>query len=74
MVSERGISGGVSIPLSQSSDERKRVAMNLYDWGEVVVAVKGRFIEKIGVVLGKFGQNMTKRYETVEDASGLRPK
>ena len=62
------------MPLPQASDERKGNAVNLYDRGEVVVAVEGRFIEKIGVVLGKFGQNMAKGYETVEDASGLRPK
>ena len=48
--------------------------MDLHDWGEVVIAVQGRFIEKIGVVVGEFGQDMAKSYETVEDASGLRAK
>ena len=62
------------MPLPQSSDKGKRIAVDLYNWGEVVVAVQGRFIEKIGVVVGEFGQNMAKRYETVEDSSGLRPK
>ena len=62
------------MPFLQSSDKGQRIAVDLHDWGKVVVAVQGRFIEKIGVVLGKFGQNMAKRYENVEDSSGLRPK
>ena len=62
------------MPLPQLSDKGKGVAVNLHGWGEVMVAVQGRFVEKIGGVVGEFGQNMAKRYETVEEASGLRPK
>ena len=62
------------MPLPQSSDKGKGIAVDLHYWGEVVVAVQGRFIEKIWVVLGKFGQNMSKCYESVEDSSGLCPK
>ena len=46
------------MPFPQSSDKGQRIAVDLHDWGKVVVVVQGRFIEKIGVVVGEFGQDM----------------
>ena len=48
--------------------------MNLNCGGKVIIVLEGRFVEKVGVMLGEFGQDMAKRDETVEDSSGLRPK
>ena len=48
--------------------------MDLNVGSEVIFEVQGWFIKKIGVMLGKSGQDMAKRDETVEDASGFRAK
>ena len=74
MVAKRRICGGVGIPFLQTSDEGKGIEVDLHDWGKVVIVVQGRFIEKSGVMLGKFGQDMAKCDETVEDSSGFSSK